>query len=548
MGSRLNPATSRQSAGAPLTPARNGAGETQVQSPRPAQWTDVNSPKSGVNWVARAFEVLALVFFVVLFFLIPDGVTTWVLVANLAAYYLLLLRAVTAKDRIVAWLPNLVSGEVLFFLFSYLIFYYQYQLFLLGMADLSETSFALEPFVDGTNKAITLSTVSMLAFTLGYRAVTTVTQEVGPITSSSGNAGQFKGGNNERYFYAMTSASTSLLVVIAGFYSLAGLRSAEEGRYSQTTTEAFAQDGVYMLATMFSMIVGALWVYAKATKLRMPPMLIVGIFVAIAWNLRLIVAGDRSSVLFFVLALAGGYYTFVRRATLPMLFAAFGTSLVLYKLVEVVRVTPDWYRSGSIWDLLDDGGRDSSFNITTITLRATVETVPNLYDFAYGYFKLVSFSALIPFSGTFFVQRDGAAWVSSSEMLTGIMIGSHANWNTGTNLISDVYMDFGVPGVVAILFCIGLLAKWVRNYVAYDPRDAHRVIMYLLSLALLAESPILEIGVAVRFLGWAFALSLIVMLFTRRPPQNTARSSFIGESRDRPNQAGRLLPKQGARR
>ena len=56
----------------------------------------------------------------------------WVISLNLVAFYALFLRAILAPDRILPRLPSYFSIEVLFLAYSYLIFYYPYQLFVIG--------------------------------------------------------------------------------------------------------------------------------------------------------------------------------------------------------------------------------------------------------------------------------------------------------------------------------------------------------------------------------------------------------------------------------
>src|SRR6478672_9056578 len=449
------------------------------------------SPTPALRWLGRGVETTALVAFVVLFFIVPDGAETWVLAVNLVAFYLLFLRAVAVPDRILPRLPTYLSIEVLFLAFSYLIFYYPYQQFLLGATDLSRSVYVDDPFVDGSNKAITLATVGMLAFTIGYRALR---------TAGAGGA-EFRSGRKERKnarlfdFHAMATASSALLFALVTLYVLAGWRSANEGRYTGTTTEAAGLEGTFMLILMFCMIVAALWVYAAAAELRRPPILAVGLVVALAWSVRMLAFGNRTSFMLIVLVLVGGYFTFVRRAPLMLLVAAFGVWMLLYRIIDAVRSVPNWYRNGNFWELLyqsqnyQQSSSESGLNITTIGLRATVETVPTTYDFTYGAFKFGQFAAIIPFSGSLYGPYVHRAYTTSQEMLRDIMISPWSSWDPGTNVISDPYIDFGVPGVVLILFAIGLTAKAIRNYVARDPYDPHRVVMYLLTMSLVALLP-----------------------------------------------------------
>ncbi|WP_029116615.1 O-antigen polysaccharide polymerase Wzy, partial [Mycobacterium sp. URHB0044] len=435
-----------------------------------------------------------------------------------------------------AWLPSYLSIEVLFFVFSYLIFYYQYQLFLLGAADLSQSVYVSNSFAEGSNKAITLATVGMLAFAIGYRASPRATRAVGtdvepasamarPARTELKDVEQSGSGvgNTSRplYFHAMATASSTVLLSLVALYLFAGWRSADEGRYTRTTTEAVGLEGTFVLILTFCMIVVALWIYARAAELRTPPMLVVGLVIAIAWSVRLLVLGDRSSFLLIALVLVGGYVTFLRWVPLVMLIVAFGLWLVVYRLIEVVRFIPNWYDSVNFWQLMSSSptyqqsSSESSFNVTTIALRATVQVVPDIYDFTYGVFKLVQFSAIIPFSAKLYLPYLHSEYLRASDMLRDSMIGPLATWDPGTNVISDQYIDFGVLGVVVILFAFGLIAKAIRNYVAREPSEAHRVVVYLLALALFAEAPILNIGIPARMLAWALMFIALTGAFSR---------------------------------
>jgi hypothetical protein len=504
-----------------------------------------NLPTSDLRWLGRSVEGLALATFVVLFFIVPDGAAPWVLAANLVTFYLLFLRAIAVRDRILPWLPNYLSIEVLFLAFSYLIFYYQYQLFLLGRTNLSESVYVSNSFPDGSNKAITLATVGMLAFTIGYRVLGQATRDVGA------DGDQSRSGRNEhkntppQYFRAMATASSALLLALVALYLLAGWRSANEGRYTRTTTEGLGLEGTFMLILMFCMIVAALWIYAMAAELRRPPMLAVGLAVAIAWSVRLLVLGNRNSFLLVALVLVGGYFTFVRRAPLWLVVVAFGIWMFGSRIIEGVRATPNWYDSGNFWDLLYNSpayqasSSESSFNITTVGLRATVQVVPDTYDFMYGVFKLVQFAAIVPFSGKLHLPYLHLAYTNSQEMLRDVVIGTWSTWDPGTNVISDSYIDFGVPGVVVVLFAIGLSAKAIRNYVARDPYDAHRVVMYLLTMALFAELPRYTTDVSVRLLAWALIFSMLTRAVIRRFRSQAPAPPIAGKVHDRPNFARR---------
>ena len=400
-----------------------------------------------------------------LFFIVPDGATPWVLGANLVTFYSLFVRAIAVPDRILPWLPSYLSIEVLFLAFSYLIFYYQYQLFLLGATDLSVSVYFSNSFVDGSNKAITLATVGMLAFTMGYRVLGQATRDVGADGDQSTSERNKHKNTSPQYFHAMATASSALLLALVALYLLAGWRSANEGRYTGTTTEGLGVEGTFMLILMFCMIVAALWVYATAAELRKPPMLAVGLVVAIAWSVRMLVLRGPHFVHAHRVGARGRLLHF--RTPRP----ACGVGRRIRHLdvrLQDYRSDPvysELVRSENFWELMphrrpiSSHPAESSFNITTVGLRATVEMVPDTYDFMYGFFKLFQFSAIIPFSAKLYLPYMNPEYTTSQEMLRDIMISPGSTWDPGTNVISDPYIDFGVPGVVVILFAIGLFGE-----------------------------------------------------------------------------------------
>jgi hypothetical protein len=506
----------------------------------------VRATTSSLHWQARSLEILTLAAFGALFFLVPDGTDPWVLIANLGTFYVVFLRALAIPDRILPWLPSYFSIEVLFLAYSYLIFYYPYQLSLFGIGDIGVSRYLIDSYVDGSNKAITLTTVGMLAFVIGYRVLGGATGDVEAAEMPPSVEHPAREELRARYFRAMSTASSTLLLALIALYVAAGWRTAGEGRYTGTTSGGLGIEGISIIIMMLCMIVAALWVYAAASKLAKPTILVFGFVVTVGWTLRWLVLGDRNSFLLVALIFVGGYCTFVRRTSLAMVAVTFAMWMFVYSTIEVVRTVPNWYRAGNIWDLFEmarnfQGSSDeSSFNVTTIALRATVETVPNAHDFAYGSFKVVQFFSAVPFSGRFYLPYLNPEYLSSADLLSDIILGPRATWGTGTNVISDSYVDFGMPGVVAILFCIGLFAKVIRNYVARDPHDAHRVIVYLLTMSMFAQLPRYAIEIPIRVLTWAVVFSVIVRVFARRGHARTSARHVPGTvhgSRSRPNAA-----------
>ncbi len=112
-----------------------------------------------------------------------------------------------------------------------------------------------------------------------------------------------------------------------------------------------------------------------------------------------------------------------------------------------------------MWTVSDESEySEPSFNITAIGLRAGINRISSWDDFFWGRFKLVSLSSLVPYSSRLFMGEETEI-TGSSEALKDTMIGLHRKWGTGTNIITDAYLDFGVFGVVIQLFFLGFMAR-----------------------------------------------------------------------------------------
>jgi len=493
---------------------------------------------------ARLIDILALVFFLVLYSTAGPGASPAILATCLAAFYALFARAVSSPDRVVAKISTRFTLEAIFLTFSYVIFYLPYQLYLLGLSDLRQSTFVKNSFVDGANKATILATIGMLAFSAGYRFLDRAQPaddnetETRPVTPSVQPSAEQTGTGPSRYFGMLSAVTTSLLVIDVSLYVLAGWRAAGEGRYSRTTSDALGVEGAYFAIAVLGMMIAGMWVYAKAEKVNIPASLIVGIVVAAAFNLRILLGGDRNVFFLFAMAVVGGYFTMVRRPSWPAISAGAVGFLIVYNWIQITRQN---LNVASFWDVVlgaSERGNsygDTSFNITTVTLRATVEAVPSVFDYTHGAVKLHQLLAIVPFSSKFVLPYVKFDYQSSGELLRDVLFGSRVTFAPGTNIISDHFIDFGVPGVVVALFLTGLFGKVVRNAVARKPNDPQRVVAWCMVLAIYTQLARYSVDLPARSLVWAMAIAAVAKVLARSRP--TGAIAGVGNSR-RPRRQG----------
>ena len=77
--------------------------------------------------------------------------------------------------------------------------------------------------------------------------------------------------------------------------------------------------------------------------------------------------------------------------------------------------------------------------------------------------------------------------IISSSVLKNEMIGLSKTLGVGTNIVSDCYMDFGIFGVIIILFLIGRYAGYVKSQTCKNINSAKWMFLYIITLSYLSE-------------------------------------------------------------
>jgi oligosaccharide repeat unit polymerase len=209
-----------------------------------------------------------------------------------------------------------------------------------------------------------------------------------------------------------------------------------------------------------------------------------------------------------------------------MLAILCASALAVYSAVEVLRRGQVSSLRGAVLEAparFSFADYDTSFNITTVGVRAALAGVPENIDFGYGVFKLIGFAGVLPFIRGLVIPAD-ATYTSSSDVLNAI-IHPTASWSVGSNVIADAYIDFGVLGVPVLLFALGLFVAWMQNAVVKLPNSTWRGVMYLMTLALVAEAPRYALTFAVRPLAWVLMFFAVMWLLSPAMERRRERKS-----------------------
>jgi len=449
----------------------------------------------------------------------PQGATPLVIWPCLLIFYGLANLALRRPDRLHESIPTFVTIPVLFLAFYYTIFFLPYQLFVLGLFDLGHSVFLRNTFEDESNRAIILATLGVVSFSLGTVALRSRRQlPPAPLPPD------VQGRDISRTLAPMVLVAQAALIVT---YQVSGWRTAGEGRYTGTTSGGVAAEGISLLILMFSMIAIALLVARLAQRQPIGMLIWLAVAVSAYWGTRILLAGDRNSFFLLAIVAVGGLFTFRFRAARGFLVLMIAAAFVLYGAIEVTRASGNVSLEG-LWATITEpapqsDGADSSFNISTVTVRAGIHSVPSDIDYGYGKYKLIGILGVVPLLRGYLVGDD-SGFITSADVLGYVMLGPTASWGVGTTAVSDTYLDFGTVGVVAVMFLVGLFAARVRNLVRERPGSTRVIVIYLTTLALFAELPRYSIDFPVRMLVWTALLLGIAEILSRAGKSSTSKA------------------------
>lgn len=136
---------------------------------------------------------------------------------------------------------------------------------------------------------------------------------------------------------------------------------------------------------------------------------------------------------------------------LLMTFIVFARS-VSFSDEEYFRNALNNMQINSFWDF----GMDLIMN--NRNLYTLVDFADN-QGYTYGLTMLGGFLSPVPFLQGFVCNTFGIPpdFISSAAFNTFLEFGQGSSWGMGSNLVADVYMAFGIPGVITFFFVLGLL-------------------------------------------------------------------------------------------
>lgn len=354
----------------------------------------------------------------------------------------------------------LLSHSSIFFL-SYIIVYYQYDIDLV-LGNIQATNALAWQFEEGVCRSVCLSNVALATFSLALKHCR--------YKLPSKVLSNKKLSTNVVMMMALLSQIGFIIFVDKRFLF---------GGYSIVPMGAIASQ----LEEMMQMSLIALFViiscnvrcevkqgqsYILYIRYFKKPLILTFVYI-----LLLSLAGARYAVLRMILIAAISYlYAFrVKVPKLTIITAIFFAS-ILFTLQGLSRNGKNELNESI--DVLSErksiSPMTSELAFSVTASHIAISEVPEIYEFNKGVTFLPYFLLLVPgMRGLFYALFNiPPEMLSSSHFITYIGLGTLTNFGIGSSSIADIYISFGIIGVIIIIFLFGYILRKIEYRTFYD--------------------------------------------------------------------------------
>lgn len=369
-----------------------------------------------------------------------------------------------------------------FFILSYCIVHFQIFIdLLLGNLDLNNSFMWFDKSIVPT--ALTISTVGLLAYMLGYSLFYKKQPEVKPLKKEP------------KILNVKILNIISVLLMLVYFYTID--KDYFRGQYGEMEVETLPARIMFLFLAVVNAVIIincrnllvlkhsdiSLLNYIKYQK---TPFTLLYIFLLLD-----LISGNRDAFVMNSLFVFFSYfYVTKRKIKLRQLFLLVILGAMSLSILGLARKYKDNASfKGRVNSALAQEYENNNYPYSVIeitkelaasgrVLNSAVSVVPNKFPHTYGLFAFQDVLLMVPMAKTQFISTVGIpkAYTSSAQFLTWVELGQFSTWGVGTSCVADTYLDFGFIGVMIIFFLFGVLSRRLESLAYSDNINSFYII------------------------------------------------------------------------
>lgn len=196
--------------------------------------------------------------------------------------------------------------------------------------------------------------------------------------------------------------------------------------------------------------------------------------VLLGFTILFFLSGSRSEVISILLVTAFSYSIYIRKISLKFVVISILLGSFIFTLVGLGRERN--YSDLSNQNILERGfstlqETEKRSNFTDelaysvrIQYRA-IDTVPESHPYLFGVTYIGTLSGIVPFASSFFINTLDIPYCyqSSSRFFTCLGQGNNITYGEGSEILGDIYINFGLYGVFLVIYFFGIFSGKVQS-------------------------------------------------------------------------------------
>lgn len=295
----------------------------------------------------------------------------------------------------------------------------------------------------------------------------------------------------------------------------------DTGNWSSIATYAYSLFSISILILTFFVLINNKDELKKSLfflfKLNIFYLILISIYIFIF----LFIAGDRGSAILLFSAILFTYGSFIKPINLKQLSILLLGGIFIMTLVSLGRNTGESILTKG-WENFQQQQQNSQSQVFLMTndlastpriLYKTLEHVPKEHDYFLGKTMIGHPMSVVPFLQSLFLKLVDIDIVEmgTSTYMTHLVLGDFPRWGEGSSLFADIYINFGVYGVIVLMFILGMFFKKMNNEII----SKHNLTFVVMAVILMSVSiywPRSDYLTPIKPLVWS---SIIIFLFIK---------------------------------
>jgi|UPI000645F2D1 oligosaccharide repeat unit polymerase len=280
--------------------------------------------------------------------------------------------------------------------------------------------------------------------------------------------------NNNKFIIKKTLSDVILLILFLGFVIIAG-KPLLSGMYDGGKN--WGDNATYFFLLLRSFLIVRIFYFFYSLKNDNKSSIYKNIFnnkilvsITVLYIFLFFIGGQRSTILELLILIVSCYSIYIKKINFVLVLVGITIGGFVFTLLGMGRTGDSNDLTGNIVERgLNKANSSDEFILPTDELAGSnkvsylaLDYFPDRIDFMNGKILLLDIVGVIPFGSRLLGDNLSEVETTSPVLFTYLDQGKYSSYGTGSDVVSDIYINFGVYGTIVVFFFFGFCIALVQ--------------------------------------------------------------------------------------